>query len=405
MNKLNKNHHQKSSKVLSTSSMKNNRLTVGLCMLGCCVLFLNVKFLAAIASLLPSFAEETNNNRGHDAAGNSNMNNVFDDNTMVKDTLPFQDYKLNLRMLKYPLKEVNCHLNTGKNTQPIIMHDTGIIRWVCKNTGEIQVTKVMSYVFNEYYTNEKKDNDAGHLMLDIGSNAGYYGLLAATYGLKTVAFDLQPECVAIIQNSILVNNLGENMRVIPKGVSEGKVNETTTIQVPNEGCNGRFPFDDGKKSSKHMIDVELHPLQYYLPSSSKIIEMMKVDTEGNEKRVLVGALPFFASQKIKNAIVEVTSGHGFWSKANITAEEMSDVLIQIIDEYQYAMIPLVAKDSAKFQASMLRYVGAQNKTTILGEERIIFTDGKNATEYMLSDASPPQFDIWLLPSQDLHKLT
>jgi len=386
-------------------------------MLGCCVLFLNVKFLAAIASLLPSFAtEEMNyNNRGHDAAaGNSNMNmnNVLDDNTMVKDTLPFQDYKLNLRMLKYPLKEVNCHLNRGKNTQPIIMHDTGIISWVCNNGGEIQVTKVMSYVFNEYYTNEKKDNDndAGHLMLDIGSNAGYYGLLAATYGLKTVAFDLQPECVAVIQNSILVNNLGEKMRVIPKGVSEGKVNETTTIQVPNEGCNGRFPFDDGKKSSKHnnMIDVELHPLQYYLPSSSKIIEieMMKVDTEGNEKRVLVGALPFFASQKIKNAIVEVTSGHGFWSKANITAEEMSDVLIQIIDEYQYAMIPLVATDSAKFQASMLRYdVGAQNKTTILGEERIIFTDGKNATEYMLSDASPPQFDIWLLPSQDLDKLT
>jgi len=328
----------------------------------------------------------------------------FDDNKMIKDTLPFQDYKLNLHILKYPLKEVNCHLNTGKNTQPIIMHDTGIIKWVCNNGGEKQVTKVMLYVFNEYYTNEKKDNDAGHLMLDVGSNAGYFGLLAATYGLKTLAFDLQPECVAVIQNSILVNNLGENMRVIPKGVSEGNVNETTTIRVPDEGCNGRFPFADVKKSSKH-IDVELHPLQYYLPSSSEIIEMMKVDTEGNEKRVLVGALPFFASQKIKNAIVEVTSGHGFWSKAGITAEEMSDVLIQIIDEYQYAMIPLVSKNYKIFQASMLRYVGAQNKTTILGEERIIFTDGKNATEYMLSDASPAQFDIWLLPSQYLHKLT
>ena len=54
-------------------------------------------------------------------------------------------------------------------------------------------------------------------------------MLAATYGLKTIAFDLQPECIAVIQNSILVNNLGENMRVIPKGVSEEAVNETTTI--------------------------------------------------------------------------------------------------------------------------------------------------------------------------------
>ena len=385
------------------------------------VIFMNRNFLTCILS-------SSDNDNGGDWSlssstsmnliGNNSMNsnNILDNDELIKDTLPVDDYKLNLAILKYPLKEVNCHLGLGENTKPIIMHDTGIIDWVCNNGGEKQVTKVMLHAFNEHYVASKDGNFQQKLMLDVGSNAGFYGLLAATYGLKTIAFDLQPECVAVIQNSVLVNNLVENMRVIPKGVSEEAVNETTTIiPVPDDGCDGRFPFSDGKRGSKQVF-VELHPLQYYLPSSeaddesqheSLEIQMMKVDTEGNEKRVLVGALPFFASGKIKNAIIEVTPGHGFWSKAGITPEEMSTTLQTIIDGYKYAMIPLVAEGNGGFQASMLSsdISGAQNKTTILGEERMIFTDGKKATEYMLSKSSPTQFDIWLLPSQDLYKIT
>ena len=134
--------------------------------------------------------------------------------------------------------------------------------------------------------------------------------------------------------------------------------------------------------------------------------MMKVDTEGNEKRVLASALPFFASGKIKNAIVEVTPGHGFWSKAGITPEEMSTTLQIIIDDYKYAMIPLVTGGNAGFDANMLTsHIDGAQRFEILGKDRLVFTNGKKATDYMLSESSPTQFDIWLLPEQDLYKIT
>lgn len=340
--------------------------------------------------------------------GNNSMNSsIIDNDELIKDTSPVVDYKFNLDiLLKYPLKEVNCHLKLGDNTKPIIMHDTGIISWVCTAGGEIQVTKVMLHVFNEYVAS-KDGNFQQKLMIDIGSNAGFYGLLAATYGIKTIAFDLQPECIAAIQNSVLVNNLVDYMRVIPKGVSEEGVNETTTkILVPDDRCVGQFPFSAGKGSSKQ-VSVELNPLPYYLPDDKSLeIQMMKVDTEGNEKRVLASALPLFASGKIKNAIVEVTPGHGFWPKAGITPEEMSTTLQTIIDDYKYAMIPLVAKGkNGRFALLSSHTYGAQSRSKILGEERLIFTNGKNATEYMLSESSPGQFDIWLVPAQDINKIT
>jgi len=170
----------------------------------------------------------------------------------------------------------------------------------------------------------------------------------------------------------------------------------------------KFPFSANRHGSSKQVFVELHPLQYYLPDDKSLeIQMMKVDTEGNEKRVLASALPFFASGKIKNAIVEVTPGHGFWSKAGITPEEMSTTLQTIIDDYKYAMIPRVARGNAGFGADMLssHIDGAQNRSKILGEDRLIFINGKKATEYMLSKSSPTQFDIWLMPAQDLYKIT
>ena len=75
--------------------------------------------------------------------------------------------------------------------------------------------------------------------------------------------------------------------------------------------------------------------------------------------------------------------------------------------YKYAMIPLVARGNAGFGKDMIssHIDGAQNRSKILGEDRLIFTNGKKATEYMLSKSSPTQFDIWLMPAQDLYNIT
>ena len=96
------------------------------------VIFMNRNFLTCILS-------SSDNDNGGDWSlssstsmnliGNNSMNsnNILDNDELIKDTLPVDDYKLNLAILKYPLKEVNCHLGLGENTKPIIMHDTGTL--------------------------------------------------------------------------------------------------------------------------------------------------------------------------------------------------------------------------------------------------------------------------------------
>jgi hypothetical protein len=75
----------------------------------------------------------------------------------------------------------------------------------------------------------------------------------------------------------------------------------------------------------HNTTTPLHPLTTFISADTEII-LMKVDTEGNEKRVLAGAMDFFKSRKIRNAIVELTPGRGFWKRSGITKEEVFDVV-------------------------------------------------------------------------------
>ena len=57
--------------------------------------------------------------------------------------------------------------------------------------------------------------------------------------------------------------------------------------------------------------------------------MLKIDTEGNEFKVLKGALPLFKNHAILNTIVEVTPGFGFWARHNISREDVAWVFGEI----------------------------------------------------------------------------
>jgi FkbM family methyltransferase len=212
-----------------------------------------------------------------------------------------------------------------------MMHNTGMVKdWVCNNAGEKKVSRVMEYVFH-------KAPKPG-LMLDVGANAGFYGLVAARFGHNVVSFDLQPTCLGILRNAAIINGLEDRMWTIPAGVSEDHGN----ITVPDEGCNGRFPQSklESKKEIIYHTTTPLHPLTTFISADAEIM-LMKVDTEGNEKRVLAGAMDFFKSRKIRNAIVELTPGHGFWERSGITKEEVFDVVRQIIRDHKYVLISLV----------------------------------------------------------------
>ena len=231
------------------------------------------------------------------------------------------------------LETMRCAAN-GK--YPFFMYGGEIANWVCNNRGEQAVTAVMLNIFErECRTPSLNSNN---LMLDVGSNHGYFGLLALKMGCEALLFDLQPECQQMINNAIVRNNFTKSGRLVPRarGVSDGE----GLLMVPSKGCEGRFPAKAHEQHNFNQGDtpVQLNPLTQFIRSDQPIL-MMKVDTEGNEKRVIDGSMHFFEHHLIKNAIVELTPVLNFWANVGVTAEEVATTFA-IIAELGYTMVSL-----------------------------------------------------------------
>ena len=73
----------------------------------------------------------------------------------------------------------------------------------------------------------------GGLVVDIGSNEGYYALVAAALGCKVVAFEPQPGCRHGIEAAIDRNSFGERMRLVRQPVGPLPSRQ---VSVPAHGC-------------------------------------------------------------------------------------------------------------------------------------------------------------------------
>ena len=226
------------------------------------------------------------------------------------------------------LIKMNC-----AGSVPFFMQKGDTVDWVCNNHGEKKVTAIMQKVFSSQC---KKSTGAPGLMLDVGSNLGYYGLLAMSQGCESLLFDLQPGCQSLINNAIVVNQFTSLGRVVPFGVSDVE----SSFKVNSKGCDGRFPaaaYERGKFDQGDAV-ARLYPMSTFLHEDQPIL-LMKVDTEGNENYVLRGVDNYFSRRLVRHAIVETTPGHGFWSNINVTQEQVAKTFSEIAG-YGYIMVSL-----------------------------------------------------------------
>jgi hypothetical protein len=227
-------------------------------------------------------------------------------------------------MTANPLVNVDC---SSKDTG-VLMYLTNMPEWVCNDGGEQRVTQVMFSVFDQS-CKPRGASEAPGLMLDVGSNTGFYGLNALSRGCETNFFDLQPECQQFVNSAIYYNHFEDRGKVFPYGVAA----KYSSFAVPSTGCAGTFFAGGGGN-----LQGEVFPLRAFV--KKRPILMMKVDTEGNEVNVLNGAKVFFAEHLIKNAIVEITPMKGFYARMGTSTEEIAE-LISTFVEQGYHMVSLL----------------------------------------------------------------
>jgi FkbM family methyltransferase len=133
--------------------------------------------------------------------------------------------------------------------------------------------------------------------MDVGSNLGYYSLIAATLNPKidVYAFEPLPSAFLFLQNNIRLNKLN-NVKAYQLALSnkEGEIDFYAT-KMPKalylkHHISGTSNLATPKDSYSEIIKVNSQTLDHFADENLlKKVDLIKLDTEGTENVVLEGA--------------------------------------------------------------------------------------------------------------------
>ena len=163
----------------------------------------------------------------------------------------------------------------------------------------------------------------GALVVDVGSNYGWYSLLSASLGCSVAVFEPVAEFREVLALGLRLNaQLSERVRVYPNIVYDtAGLNMTLRVPVPVPGSkykrllgmagivDGAFGLVKGVADNYinvSTLSVRLDDVLDSASSSRTDICMLKADVEGYEPQVLRSASRLFASGRVHAVQIELT---------------------------------------------------------------------------------------------------
>lgn len=203
----------------------------------------------------------------------------------------------------------------------------------------------------------------GARFLDIGSNIGFYGMMAASLGCKVHFFDMQCACATAVADALLANGLQRRAWIHPVGVSD----QPREFPAEEGNCNGRYPQSRLEERTPHsqsslgrtMPLVELLPIKTLGADVAQTIA--KVDVEGNELSVLRGLLPYLERRLIAHLLIEVTTGHGFYAKLGVSRHDVAETFVHIMG-FGYTLTDI--RDNTTHSAATIRHFFKGSNTQV-----------------------------------------
>ncbi|MEI6320648.1 MAG: FkbM family methyltransferase [Pseudomonadota bacterium] len=154
----------------------------------------------------------------------------------------------------------------------------------------------------EAYRSLLDSADRPDVFIDVGTNYGTHSLLFLVHGIEAISFEPNSSCHAYFQRLCRVNGVEPNLQHVALGESEGELDlsyplrdtwlGSTDVKVKNRLA------DKGELVSER---VEQRKLDSYLPQLIGKRALIKIDTEGNEISVLLGAKEVL--QRVKPKVI------------------------------------------------------------------------------------------------------
>jgi FkbM family methyltransferase len=171
--------------------------------------------------------------------------------------------------------------------------------------------------------------------LDIGSNIGTYAILMAGKGLHGYAFEPIKSNYDALRINLILNQLEEKVTAFPVALGEKNRKAKFLYDTVNTGAShlaSIHPEDetDAREESSFSEIVPLDSLMDQLHFDKEETIFIKIDVEGMEEKVLLGAKKFL--QTYPNIIMVMESKHSGREHLTRILKEIADFEILDVDD-------------------------------------------------------------------------
>jgi FkbM family methyltransferase len=178
----------------------------------------------------------------------------------------------------------------------------------------------------------------GGVFVDVGANIGYFSLLFASQNKNCSVFSFEPSLknLDLIKHNITANGLGEQITIYPYAAGNQNA-ELYFENGPNEQTG--WGHISEKKTAQKVKVVRLDDI---LDSQIQKIDLLKIDVEGFDIQVILGATELMRKGIINKIVFEYHH-----QLIDVNMEELTDMakeLLKIIKLYNYSIRKFATHD-------------------------------------------------------------
>jgi FkbM family methyltransferase len=134
----------------------------------------------------------------------------------------------------------------------------------------------------------------GDVVVDVGANIGYFSVLAASVvGAQgaVFAFEPDPENCRLLRANAALNHMQSCITTVEAALSDRAGAGQLFLSEDNLGDHQVYAGEEHRRS----LPITLYNGSEYLAQRLQRMDLLKVDTQGSEFRVIAGLLPLLAA--------------------------------------------------------------------------------------------------------------
>lgn len=170
-------------------------------------------------------------------------------------------------------------------------------------------------------------------LLDIGANIGIYSLYAAHKGINVTAIEPDALNYALLNLNIRINNYGE--KIVPYCIAIHNKSKFSKFNISSFSWGGALNSFDNTLDYKGDEFTPIHSqgvfgidLDSFIKTLPSLPNHLKIDVDGNEHLILIGAKGLLENKSLKSILIELDEAREDYESSKYLIEQSGFKLVE-----------------------------------------------------------------------------